>query len=70
MKAEIRNSLPSVPVANATPVARAFRKPVRITVTINHATYQELENRSTQEGRSISNLAAYLLEVSLLVSKT
>jgi hypothetical protein len=45
--------------------SQMFRKPVRVTITVNHATYTELEHRSTQQGRSISNLAAFLLEASL-----
>lgn len=40
----------------------AFRKPKRVTITIPHATYLELERRSDEQGRSLSNLSAYLLE--------
>ncbi|MDI9405979.1 MAG: hypothetical protein QM522_04655 [Chitinophagaceae bacterium] len=36
-----------------------------MTITINHATYSELEQRSSEQGRSLSNLAAFLLEASL-----
>ncbi len=43
----------------------AFRKPVRITITVSHHTYQALTERCDQEGRSLSNLAAYMLENSL-----
>ena len=39
-----------------------FRKPKRITITVSDQIYRTLEERSTREGRSISNLAAYLLE--------
>ena len=39
-----------------------FKKPTRITITINWKTFQELQARSEEEGRSLSNLAAYLLE--------
>lgn len=39
-----------------------FRKPRRITVTVPDRIYRTLLERSTREGRSISNLAAYLLE--------
>jgi hypothetical protein len=39
-----------------------FRKPRRITVTVPDQIYRTLLERSTREGRSISNLAAYLLE--------
>ena len=42
-----------------------FRKPVRITITIAHATFVELERRSDEQGRSLSNLSAYLLEGAL-----
>lgn len=40
----------------------AFRKPRRMTITIPHSTYLELERRCSEEGRSLSNLSAYLLE--------
>ncbi|MEB3349535.1 MAG: hypothetical protein VKO00_05905 [Cyanobacteriota bacterium] len=39
-----------------------FRTPKRITITIPYSTYQRLLDRSSDEGRSLSNLAAYLLE--------
>ncbi|MFN6353059.1 MAG: ribbon-helix-helix domain-containing protein [Cyanobacteriota bacterium] len=42
-----------------------FRKPVRVTITLPHNTYLHLKNRSDEEGRSLSNLAAYLIETSL-----
>jgi hypothetical protein len=45
--------------------SQAHRKPVRISITICHSTYSELERKSTYMGRSISNLAAYLIESSL-----
>jgi hypothetical protein len=38
----------------------------RICTTLQHRTYKALATRSNQEGRSISNLAAYLLDLSLL----
>ena len=43
----------------------AFRKPVRITITVPHSTHQALCERSDEEGRSLSNLAAFMLENSL-----
>lgn len=43
-----------------------FRKPVRVTITLPHNIYQHLKRRSDEEGRSLSNLAAFLLEKSLL----
>lgn len=39
-----------------------FRKPRRITITVPDQIYRNLLERSSREGRSISNLAAYLLE--------
>ena len=38
------------------------RHPMRITITVSHALYDYLGQRSHQEGRSLSNLAAFLLE--------
>ena len=38
------------------------RKPVRISITISHALHQALLHISDDQGRSLSNLAAYLLE--------
>jgi CopG-like RHH_1 or ribbon-helix-helix domain, RHH_5 len=40
----------------------AFRAPRRITITVPYGTYQRLLERSELEGRSLSNLAAFLLE--------
>lgn len=45
--------------------APAFRAPHRISITLAFNTYQLLLKRSDLEGRSLSNLAAYLLETSL-----
>lgn len=45
--------------------APAFRAPHRISITLPHNTYHQLLQRSDFEGRSLSNLAAYLLETSL-----
>lgn len=42
-----------------------FRSPRRITVTLALNTYEQLQQRCDQEGRSLSNLAAFLLETSL-----
>ena len=39
-----------------------FRAPKRLSVTLPHATYEQLVQKSGWEGRSISNLAAFLLE--------
>ncbi len=45
--------------------SRGFRSSQRLTITVAHATLQALVERSNHEGRSLSNLAAYLLESSL-----
>ena len=39
------------------------RHPQRISITISWALYQRLTSRSDYEGRSLSNLAAHLLEL-------
>lgn len=41
------------------------RKPRRVTITVSWQTYQQLQKRADYEGRSFSNLAAYLLEQGL-----
>jgi hypothetical protein len=38
------------------------RKPVRITVTIAWETHRKLLERSAKDGRSLSNLVAFLLD--------
>ena len=40
----------------------ANRSPKRITITIPHATFEAIIRRSNEEGRSLSNLAAFILE--------
>ena len=42
--------------------SRSNRASKRITITIPYSTFRDLESRSLEEGRSLSNLAAYLLE--------
>lgn len=37
----------------------------RITITVPHRAYLSLLQRSDEEGRSLSNLAAYLLEAAI-----
>jgi len=49
----------------ASPSNPAFRSPRRITITVPYGAYQRLIERSEQEGRSLSNLAAYLLETAM-----
>jgi len=43
----------------------AANRPRRLSITIPANVFIALERRSTLEGRSLSNLAAYLLEASL-----
>ncbi len=53
----------SLPGSSATPrLAIAQRSPRRLSVTIPFTLHQQLLERSDLEGRSVSNLAAYLLE--------
>jgi len=40
----------------------ANRSPKRITITIPHSTFEAIIQRSNEEGRSLSNLAAFILE--------
>ena len=42
-----------------------LRTPKRLSVTLPQATYEQLVQKSGWEGRSISNLAAFLLERAL-----
>lgn len=51
------------------PLQPAFRSPRRVTITLPFATYTELQQRADDEGRSLSNLAAFLLETSLRPAK-
>ena len=39
------------------------RKPKRLTMTINFATYEKLQAAADEQGRSLSNLCAHYLEV-------
>jgi hypothetical protein len=43
-------------------LARAKRRPLRISATISGALYDRLQERAAAEGRSVSNLASFLLE--------
>lgn len=47
-----------------------FRAPKRISITIPYALYRDLLVASDEQGRSLSNLAAHLLEVSVLQRRT
>jgi len=42
-----------------------FRAPQRISITLPQHVFEALIDRSAEEGRSLSNLSAYLLECSL-----
>lgn len=46
-------------------IGAPFRTPKRLSVTLPLATYEQLVKKSGWEGRSISNLAAFLLENAL-----
>ena len=46
-------------------VAIAKRRPVRITITIPCHVFENITNQADYQGRSTSNLAAYLLEEGL-----
>jgi len=45
------------------------KAPKRITITVPFSILEELINRSGYEGRSISNLAAFLLEQGLSIKR-
>ena len=47
------------------PLARLQRKPQRITITVSAVVVERLTARAMAEGRSLSNLAASLLELAL-----
>jgi len=42
------------------------RQPRRISITLSHHVHETLLNRSEEEGRSVSNLCAFLLEEALV----
>ncbi|MBW0174355.1 MAG: hypothetical protein KXJ50_06255 [Vulcanococcus sp.] len=50
---------------NARSGSNNFRSSQRLTITVAYSTLNALIERSDREGRSLSNLAAYLLESSL-----
>jgi hypothetical protein len=43
-----------------------FNSPKRISITIPHHAYEHLLKQSDCEGRSLSNLAAFLLETAIV----
>ena len=56
---------PSSGISSDTDRENTFLSPQRITITVPAITLKKLLRRSLIEGRSLSNLAAYLLEQSL-----
>jgi hypothetical protein len=46
-------------------LALVSRRPQRLTITVSHHVAEHLIEQSNHQGRSISNLAAYLLEVAI-----
>jgi hypothetical protein len=57
-------------MAPAPMVQPAFRSPRRVTITLPFSTFEDLQSRADGEGRSLSNLAAFLLESALKGSET
>ena len=53
------------PAVSRTKIAPMHRSPRRVTITVPYALYCELLARSDQQGRSLSNLAAFLLEAAI-----
>ena len=51
--------------ARPAPAGPMSGTPKRISMTLPYATYKALEERSTYEGRSLSNLAAFPIEEAL-----
>lgn len=45
------------------------RRPQRVTITIHWRLRQALQERADQEGRSLSNLMAYLLEKGMVTAE-
>jgi hypothetical protein len=52
----------SVTSQHPIPSSMLGRAPQRITITLPYHVYNQIAQRSTDEGRSMSNLSAYLLE--------
>jgi hypothetical protein len=53
------------PVSLRDRLAIAKRKPARITITISYALHQRLITTALDQGRSISNLCAHVLEIGM-----
>ena len=54
--------------ATVSPLNLLHRKPQRISITLSYSIYCELIRVSDLQGRSLSNLAAFLLEQSVRTS--
>lgn len=52
-------------MATSLALHRLQRSSKRLSITVSALVFEQLESRSTSEGRSLSNLAAYLLETAL-----
>lgn len=57
--------LPLPPQAMNPKTALMMRKPTRVSITVSQSVLDRLLVLSTEQGRSTSNLAAYLLETAL-----
>ena len=55
----------SLALPQASKLQTAFRSPRRVTITLPFSTFEDLQGRADGEGRSLSNLAAFLLESAL-----
>lgn len=55
-----------MPISHTDRIAMMKRSPIRVTITLPFGTHQAIEERSMREGRSLSNLCAFLLEQALL----
>jgi hypothetical protein len=47
----------------------ATRKPQRLTITVSYMTFQRVQQLATEQGRSASNLACYLIDKGLELFK-
>jgi hypothetical protein len=64
---EMSHAMASTELSKGSPLPdsdlnQEFKRPKRITITVDHSLYTKLVERSNREGRSISNLASYLLQ--------
>lgn len=58
-------SMLSLPQSALAAVAVPFRAPRRVSVTLPYAVYAVLVSTSDEQGRSLSNYAAHLLELNM-----